>query len=245
MEWVHFAVRVRSRQIVLAVVGAGFVIAIVGPEDSADLKGLAAAISFFAGVGILGVVGWWGRFWRGGRVFELRMRTDPTFAARVAAMDPGGAATFTPEGDHVLAFASGDPHWTAHVQWLHAEGLRDEEIAAYWSQSEATRDTLTRQNNALASAVFKTTRDRLSGDGEAALQETIKGVPLYGGLQDYEKDAAEGVPAEDRRLPDELSIRVARWARHQGLRPRRFRAESAGFSSMNARIRHEIRAGRL
>lgn len=99
MEWIRFAVRVRSRQIVLAVIAAGFVIAIAGPKDSTDPNGLAAVVSFFAGLAILGVVACWRRFWRGGTVFELRMRTDPVLAAQVAAMAPDGAAVFMPEGD--------------------------------------------------------------------------------------------------------------------------------------------------
>lgn len=242
MEWARFAVQLRSRQVILGLIAVGIVIGWRGSEEPGGPEGVLAVLSFASGVALLGVVAGWRRFWTGGAVLDLRLQKDPDFA--MATLSPGGVQP-TGQGDEVLDLAaSGDPYWAPHVRWVHAEGVRDEEIRAYWNQTQATRAMLDRHNDAAATTFYRT--ELTSGQpAEVARQATIRAVALYGRLEDYRQDEADGVPEDDRRLPSELMPRVTRWARRQVLHPRRLREENQHASSMNARIRREIWAGRL
>lgn len=88
MAWIRFAVRVRSRQMVLSLIVASLVVAAV---TSGDPTGLAAMVSFLGGIAILGVLLGWSHFWSGGAVLRLRARSDPTFAGASGRPGPDSA----------------------------------------------------------------------------------------------------------------------------------------------------------
>jgi hypothetical protein len=67
-------------------------------------------------------------------------------------------------------------------------------------------------------------------------------VPLYGEPWEDERD---GVSGDDRKLPVELEHRVDRWARKNAWDRERLRSMESRFSSFNALVRAELRAGRL
>jgi len=137
------------------------------------------------------------------------------------------------------AAACGDPVWAPYVSWVLRQGADREDFVAWWDMSDRARR---RTEHALKAQViaFYVRQLELSGDTAAAVQATKLAQPIYGVPEDDDRECVTG---DDRRLPVELSSRVARWQRRSA--QVRDDLVEAGHTSFNALVRAEIRAGRL
>lgn len=148
-------------------------------------------------------------------------------------------------GTRLLAHFDADEELRAHADWARGEGVRLEDFAGYWGQTTDARRKLDTHLAAAEMAFFEGRLQEVGGDETAAATRTLKALARYGMVDDYEEDRAAGLAEEDRTLPIELIRRVNRWCYRKLLHRKRWLAESACYSSMNAQIRAEIRAGRL
>jgi hypothetical protein len=142
-------------------------------------------------------------------------------------------------GDAVLAALSdpNDSEAAARLQYLRSEGVTDGDIRTWWNLSDKVQRKCREADQLSRMMLYLHRKDQGDNEREAAGYALLH-FPVYG---EYE-DTREGVllGEEDRPLPPELADRVSRWSMRVGPG-----AANGAYSSMNARIRAEVRAGRL
>jgi hypothetical protein len=121
------------------------------------------------------------------------------------------------------------------------DGVIDDEIRKWWSLPDIERRLLLKLDEANRVALFLklTTFDKMSRDD--ASKTVIKYHPVYGDPEDTSQ-----WDGEDRPLPPELRERVNFYAEKVAtLTSEEQQSLLDSFSSLNARIRHEIKEGKL
>jgi len=153
-----------------------------------------------------------------------------------------GTYNLSPDyGQKFLDLAATDEYVAKELEKKRKEGVTDEELKKWWGISDLERRLLTKLDETNRTGLFLKfiNFDRKSREEANAL--IIKFHPIYGDPADTSlfKD-------EDRPLPPELRDRVNRYAALTAAQsPEEQQELMDRFSSLNARIRHEIREGRL
>jgi len=143
-------------------------------------------------------------------------------------------------GDTMLSSQATDPKFARMVERRRAEGVRDEDIRWWWNMHDLERqmmlqmDMLTRMELAISLVEQGADLDTVGADVRRS--HPHYGPPGVPGLDD----------GEDRPVPFELKDRINRYTEARMLEdPAVLRREIAGFSSVNALLRSEMRAGKL
>lgn len=126
-----------------------------------------------------------------------------------------------------------------------AEGVRDEDIRWWWNLSDVERRLMIKYDDAFRLAITMSELGRTKNRSEkTALQRALdaakKKSPIYGNHDDTSKAGGD-----DRPLPCELKNRVSAYIQKKKSAWDKCGETIEGFSSLNALIRKEIRAGNL
>ena len=143
-------------------------------------------------------------------------------------------------GDTMLSGQAIDPTFARMVERRRAEGVREEDIRWWWNMHDLERQMML-QMDMLAKTALLVSLVEKGMSPEDAGDDVRRSHPYYG---------HPGVPGlddgEDRPIPFEIKDRVNRYTEARMLSdPEAFREQTARFSSVNALIRSEMRAGRL
>lgn len=160
--------------------------------------------------------------------------------AKADARKAGTNALPANSGDILLQRERANPKL---AQWLSAkrtEGVRDDDIRWYWNMPDLERRTLETMQEAILFSTWRSARSDGRTPEEAAVHSR-KYHPYYGDPSD-----TKVTWGDDRPLPIELMNREDAWYERECIGdPTAFKNRLEGFSSYNALMRAEIRAGRL
>jgi len=143
-------------------------------------------------------------------------------------------------GDTILSSQATELKFARMVERRCEEGVREEDIRWWWNMHDLERQMML-QMDMLTKTVLLVSLIEQGMTPEEAGDDVRRSHPYYG---------HPGVPGlddgEDRPIPFELKERVNRYTEARMMAdPEALREEVGGFSSVNALIRSEIRAGRL
>jgi hypothetical protein len=144
-------------------------------------------------------------------------------------------------GESLLEQEKSDEAIAQELAKKRKDGVSDNEIKRWWSLPDIERRLLIKLDEANRVALFLklTNFDKLSR--EEASKTVIKYHPVYG-----DPDDTSQWDGEDRPLPPELRERVNLYAEKVATFPHDEQQELIdSFSSLNARIRQEIKDGKL
>lgn len=134
---------------------------------------------------------------------------------------------------------AGDRDAAAFVGARRAEGVLDEDIRWYWDTTELERRVIDKFSEQSRLALFLEYLDRGQSPEQAA-PLIRKAQAIYGALAD-DNEATQG---NDRRLFPELQDRIDRFIELRSSSDD-LRRKIERFSSVNAFVRSEMKAGRL
>lgn len=144
-----------------------------------------------------------------------------------------------PNPDHLFEAARDDEVVREYLRAIREDGVRDEDIRWWWGLHDLERRVMLLDDiNANVAVLSHYLRNGMSPEDASA--EVRRFRVIYGNPLD---SAAQG---DDRPLPLELKGRISRWMVESGLEdPQAIKERVAGYSSLNALVRAEMRAGRL
>jgi hypothetical protein len=142
-------------------------------------------------------------------------------------------------------YVRGDPDirriWDLRI----AEGLTLEDLRVFYNKVSADGiDVMVRQDNVVRTAVWRSLIEDKGMSESDATDEALRCMAFYGSPDP--SAPRSGLDGEDRPIPHELKLRVNAWLVRQAFsakRPLNYR--SRGFTSVNALILAELRAGAL
>lgn len=124
---------------------------------------------------------------------------------------------------------------------LRRDGVTDDDIRRYHDMNEIERRTLQYLNEVTLYSAWKRAHETGVTDDRMAAVSARKQHPYYG-----DPDDMRVTSGDDRPLPFELMLREDVWSDEERNRnPSQFKESLEKFSSYNAFVRAEIRAGRL
>ena len=179
---------------------------------------------------------------------DARREAKEIVAAGVSEMKANRVEEPGPQGRRVLECERTgglSEKMAQHLKIVRAEGATDADIEYFYNLTVLERLVNDRLNDATRLAMFMAYLDS-SGAGrpledektkEWAASRVRKTLACFG-----TPGTPEFLPVEDRELPPELQRRVSAWATR---RPAGDADIAAGFSSLNAYIRHLIAKGAL
>lgn len=143
--------------------------------------------------------------------------------------------------DAYMRFANAVPEARERLAAKREDGVTDEDLQLWFGFHDLERRMIVIEDNASRIAFFLGKCEAGLSD-ERAAEEMRKAKPIYGDPTDTEQ-----TKGDDRPLPVELKDRVNRWSMKQfaTLDPDAIQKLVAGYSSFNALIRKEIRAGAI
>jgi hypothetical protein len=144
-------------------------------------------------------------------------------------------------GQKFLDLAATDEFVAGELEKKRKDGVTDEDLKMWWGISDLERRLLTKLDETNRTGLFLKfiNFDRKSREEANALIKKFH--PIYG-----DPDDTSIYRGEDRPLPPELRDRVNRYAAQTAAKSLEEQQEQMDrFSSLNARIRHEIKEGRL
>ena len=143
--------------------------------------------------------------------------------------------------DAYMRFANAVPEARKRLAAKREDGVTDEDLKLWWGFHDLERRMIAIEDNVSRTAFFLGKREA-GLSAERAAEEMRKAKPIYGDPTDTEQ-----TKGDDRPLPDELKDRVNRWSMKQfsTLDPDAIQKFATGYSSFNALIRSEIRAGHI
>ncbi len=143
-------------------------------------------------------------------------------------------------GDLLLGRENTDAKLRSEFHNKRLEGVTDNDIRSYWNMNDIERRVLENMQQAMMYSTWKGARETGRTDIEAAVYAR-KFFPYYGDPQDTRVTSDD-----DRPLPIELLMRENVWyAKEMNRNPVEFNKRLQEYSSFNALMRAEIRAGRL
>jgi hypothetical protein len=138
-----------------------------------------------------------------------------------------------------LNAAAANPALAAKLAAKRQDGVTDEDIRWYWNLPDIERRMMDKSERTCQYAFcLSKTEEGLSP--EQAARDVRKALVMWGDPTD-----TQNTQGDDRPLPRELHRRVVTWIEQYYTQPGALRAKAAPFSTYNAMIRAEIRAGRL
>ncbi len=141
-------------------------------------------------------------------------------------------------GDLLIVQArGGEPAAIRIIQKARNEGARDEDIVEWWNLHDLERRMVQGSEEVFRYASFLDFQDQGLGADEAMRRVRIM-FPMYGNPEN-----TTHVSGEDRPLPHELRGRIDKYREKHGAKA--ILPCIANYSTYNAFVRAEIRAGRL
>jgi len=124
---------------------------------------------------------------------------------------------------------------------LRRDGVTDEDIRRYHDMNELERRTLQCLNEVTLYSAWKSALQAGLSDDRTAAVYSRKYYPYFG-----DPDDTRVTSGDDRPLPLELMLREATWSdKERNRNPSQFKEWLEKYSSYNAFVRVEIRAGRM
>lgn len=142
-------------------------------------------------------------------------------------------------GQQMLNAATTDKKIAAEIAKLKKEGVNDDDIRNWWGLHDVERRLLLKLDEANRTALYLklTTMDKIS-PSEANLT-VQKYHPIFGSPDDTSL-----YKGDDRPLPPEIRQRVLQYIEKETKKsPEEQQEKLDKFSSLNARVRYEIKAG--
>ncbi|MHC9540272.1 MAG: hypothetical protein AB9903_12210 [Vulcanimicrobiota bacterium] len=153
-----------------------------------------------------------------------------------------GTYSLTPDyGQKLIESAETDESVKEMLEKKRADGVTDDDIRRWWAISDLERRLLLKidETNRVGLFLKFINFDKISRDEANTM--VIKYHPVYGDPEDTSQ--WEG---EDRPIPPELRERVNHYVQQQQSLPLEEQQKKLeAFSSLNARIRHEIKEGTI
>jgi hypothetical protein len=146
---------------------------------------------------------------------------------------------FPPDcGERMLKAEATDKEIAAKLGKLRKEGVSDDDIRNWWGLNDVERRLLLKLDETNRTGLFLklTTIDKMSATEANKLVQ--KYHPIYG-----DPDDTSQFKGDDRPLPPELRETITRYIEIETSKPLEEQKEKMEkFSSLNARIRHELKA---
>lgn len=141
-------------------------------------------------------------------------------------------------GDIILQKEKEDPKvMNMHVK--RKDGVQDADIKWFWNMHPLERCMLEVDDEVTRLTAY--THYSQSGmSDENAGKEVRKFFPIFGNSENTQHTAGD-----DRPLPVELKNRINKWIQQKTLNAQMFKDQLSCFTTMNAYIRSEIRAGNI
>jgi len=143
-------------------------------------------------------------------------------------------------GDLILTREKNDEKTHQVLEKKRREGVKDEDIRFWWNLSNLERFTMLKFDEINRIAMFQIYREK-GLSVEEANKEVRKAHPFYGDPQDITHSQGD-----DRPLCEELKERINIYIEKRSKEnPEKIKEELRQFSSFNAFIRNEIKAGKI
>jgi hypothetical protein len=144
-------------------------------------------------------------------------------------------------GQRMIDTAATDKKVAGEIEKLRKDGVNDDDIKSWWGLHDIERRLLLKLDETNRSGLFLklTTMDKMPpAEANKIVQ---KYHPIYGNPEDTSQ-----YKGEDRPLPPELRERITRYIEKEIKKPLEEQQEMLDkFPSLNARIRHDLKAGKL
>ncbi|OJI07302.1 hypothetical protein BK005_01905 [bacterium CG10_37_50] len=142
-------------------------------------------------------------------------------------------------GDLIIEKAKTDEKAHASLEKKRKEGVRDEDIRAWWNLHGVERMMMLKVDEMSKTTLYLALLEQ-GKPVEEALNMVAKHHPVFGNPEDTSH--GEG---DDRPLPEELKDRINIFVEKQGLGNPEYKKKVDSFSTFNALVRHEIRNGNI
>lgn len=144
-------------------------------------------------------------------------------------------------------YDAGEPGMVEFFNVRIDDGLTPEDIQTFYNQvSPSDIDRMVKPGNMFRSVLYKKFLEDGLSEKEAT-QRALRSLPFYGS-PDPSLPPHPSLIGDDRPLPHEYMNRVAAWSTRMGVTGHgktEYDYEARGFTSVNALIRAEARAGRI
>lgn len=138
-----------------------------------------------------------------------------------------------------LSMVAESPELVARLEAKKKDGATEDDIRWLWDLPDVERRMIEKDDQHTILAFILEKEDQ-GLSKKQAIQELRKSMPMWGDPTD-----TTHTRGDDRLLPYELKRRVAAWMERYYANPQAFDTKLASFSTFNAMIRSEIRAGRI